>query len=67
MIVGTTQAGKGVLLTTLVAQSILRGDTVIILDPKNSSRLADAVRSAAQAVHRDDTIFFTPAATAPSV
>ena len=60
MIVGTTQAGKGVLLTTLVAQSILRGDTVIILDPKNSSRLADAVRSAAQAVHRDDIYFFHP-------
>ena len=39
LIVGTTQAGKGVLLTSLVTQAILRGEAVIVIDPKMSSRL----------------------------
>ena len=39
LLVGTTQAGKGVMLTSLIAQAILRGDAVIVIDPKSSKRL----------------------------
>ena len=46
LIVGTTQAGKGVLLTSLVTQAILRGEAVIVIDPKMSSRLKNAVTAA---------------------
>ena len=46
LIVGTTQAGKGVLLTSLVTQAILRGESVIVIDPKMSSRLQNAVTAA---------------------
>lgn len=42
---GTTQAGKGVYLSHLVAQAIARGDAVIVIDPKHSSRLKDTVVS----------------------
>ena len=43
LIVGTTQAGKGVMLTSLVTQAILRGEPVIVIDPKSSKRLRNAV------------------------
>lgn len=39
LLVGTTQAGKGVALANLVAQAIRRGDITIVIDPKNSRRL----------------------------
>lgn len=61
LIVGTTQAGKGVLLTSLVTQAIWRGDTVIVIDPKNSSRLKSAVFAACAHVGRDAPFVFHPA------
>ena len=60
LIVGTTQAGKGVLLTGLVTQAIVRGEAVIVIDPKMSSRLQQAVRAAAQLAGRSEPLFFHP-------
>ena len=60
LIVGTTQAGKGVLLTSLVTQAILRGEAVIVIDPKMSSRLKNAVAAAAKLANRSDPLFFHP-------
>lgn len=60
LIVGTTQAGKGVLLTSLVTQAILRGEAVIVIDPKMSSRLKNAVTAAAKLANRSDPLFFHP-------
>ena len=39
LLVGTTQAGKGVALAHLIVQAVRRGDVVIVVDPKNSHRL----------------------------
>ncbi len=60
LIVGTTQAGKGVLLSSLVTQAVWRGDTVIIIDPKNSSRLKNAVARACEAAGRSLPYVFDP-------
>lgn len=60
LIVGTTQAGKGVLLTSLVTQAILRGEAVIVIDPKMSSRLKNAVTAVAKLANRSDPLFFHP-------
>ena len=61
LIVGTTQAGKGVLLTSLITESVLRGDTVIVLDPKNSGRLKDALFKAAALAGREAPLVLDPA------
>ena len=58
---GTTQAGKGVYLSHLVAQAIARGDVVIVIDPKHSSRLKDNILHACRACGRDDPLTFHPA------
>lgn len=60
LIVGTTQAGKGVLMNVLVTQSIARGDTVVVLDPKNSRRLRDAVETACRLAGRPAPYTFHP-------
>lgn len=58
---GTTQAGKGVYLSHLVAQAIARGDVVIIIDPKHSSRLKDNILHACRASGRKNPLTFHPA------
>lgn len=58
---GTTQAGKGVYLSHLVAQAIARGDVVIVIDPKHSSRLKDNILHACRASGRKDPLTFHPA------
>lgn len=60
-IVGTTQAGKGVMLTNLVRQAILRGDPVVVIDPKSSKRLRNAVFAACRAAGRAKPREFHPA------
>lgn len=60
-IVGTTQAGKGVMLTNLVRQAILRGEPVIVIDPKSSKRLRNAVFAACRAAGRPAPREFHPA------
>lgn len=62
VIVGTTQSGKGVMLGNLLTQAIKRGDVVICLDPKNSSRLKRIVMRACRDYRAPDTfIWFHPA------
>ncbi len=62
LLVGTTQAGKGVALAALVTQAIRRGDVVILIDPKNSRRLKRAAIRACQDYRESDTFLeFHPA------
>lgn len=62
LLVGTTQAGKGVALATLVVQAIRRGDVVIVIDPKNSHRLKRVVQWACRRYRAPDTYLeFHPA------
>lgn len=62
LVAGTTQAGKGVMLSWLITQAVRRGDVVIILDPKNSKRLRNIVESACRAYRDADTfLWFHPA------
>lgn len=59
---GTTQSGKGVVMSHLACQAVYRGDVVIVLDPKNSHRLKDNVRFACQKARAPDTFLeFHPA------
>lgn len=60
-IVGTTQSGKGIVLTTLIRRAIVRGETVIVIDPKSSKRLRGAILHAAKEVGRDPVSEFHPA------
>lgn len=60
-ICGTTQAGKGVYLTQLVSQAVLRGDVVIVIDPKHSPRLKNSLLRACQAADRPVPLTFHPA------
>jgi conjugal transfer pilus assembly protein TraD len=61
-IVGTTQSGKGVVLSNLIVQAIYRGDVVIIFDPKNSNRLKNNVMRACRDVREPDAFLeFHPA------
>ncbi len=60
LILGTTQSGKGVLLTSLIAQAIYRGDVVIVLDPKNSKRLKTNVVKACEDAGRRPPLEFHP-------
>lgn len=67
LIVGTTQSGKGVVLGGLVSQAILRGDCVIVIDPKFSTRLWRAVQGACRAAGRPQPLLFHPAKPDESV
>ena len=62
LLVGTTQAGKGVALANLITQAVHRGDVVIVIDPKNSHRLKRVVRWACERYREADTFLeFHPA------
>jgi conjugal transfer pilus assembly protein TraD len=62
LIVGTTQSGKGVVLSNLIPQAIYRGDVVLIYDPKNSVRLkANVMRACTEAREADTFLEFHPA------
>ena len=61
LIVGTTQSGKGVLLTLLISQAIFRGETVLVIDPKNSPRTLLALQKAAELASRPPPLVFHPA------
>lgn len=49
------------MLTNLVSQAILRGDAVIVIDPKSSKRLRSAVIGACRAAGRPEPLEFHPA------
>jgi conjugal transfer pilus assembly protein TraD len=62
VLVGTTQAGKGVALGTLITQAIRRQDVVIVIDPKNSKRLKRIAMRACEDYRNPDTfLWFHPA------
>jgi len=62
LLVGTTQAGKGVALGNLITQAVRRGDVVIVIDPKNSRRLKRVVERACADYREPDTFLeFHPA------
>jgi len=61
LLVGTTQSGKGVALSSLISQAVYRGDPIIILDPKNSQRLKNNVIRACQDAGRRPPLEFHPA------
>lgn len=62
LLVGTTQAGKGVALATLITQAVRGQDVVIIIDPKNSRRLKRIVQRACEDYRQPDTFLeFHPA------
>ena len=67
LIVGTTQAGKGVVLSNLISQAVLRGDVVIVIDPKFSMRLYRAVCEAAKAAGRRTPFLLHPSKPKESV
>ena len=67
LLVGTTQCGKGVMMNVLVTQAILRGDAVVVIDPKNSPRLKSAVRGACRLAGREPPYMFHPGGGASGV
>lgn len=66
--VGTTGAGKTRLFDILVTQAILRGESVIIIDPKGDRELRDNARRACRSVGKEDQFLcFHPAFPRESV
>ena len=60
LIVGTTQSGKGVLLTLLISEAIFRGEPVLIIDPKNSPRTLAALQRATDLAGHAPPLVFHP-------
>ena len=62
LIVGTTGAGKTRLLDLLVTQAVLRGEAVVIIDPKGDQDLQESARLAcAQSGQPERFVSFHPA------
>jgi len=62
LIVGTTGAGKTRAFETLITQAVLRGEPVIVLDPKGDKELCETMRRAyAHAGHPEKFVYFHPA------
>jgi conjugal transfer pilus assembly protein TraD len=62
LVVGTTGAGKTRLFDLLVTQAVLRGEAVVIIDPKGDQDLRrTAERACALGGHPDRFVYFHPA------
>ena len=62
LIVGTTRVGKTRLLDLLITQAIVRGEPVIIIDPKGDHGLAENARRVCQALGQPEKfVYFHPA------
>lgn len=62
LIIGTTGAGKTRLFDLLISQCILRGEAVIIIDPKGDKELAENAKRACVAMGQEERfVFFNPA------
>lgn len=62
LVVGTTGAGKTRLFDLMVSQAILRGECVIIIDPKGDKELRDNAKRACEAMGRPELfVNFHPA------
>ena len=55
LIFGTTGAGKTRMLDLLVSQAVMRGDTVIVLDPKGDASLRNNIEKACELTERKDS------------
>lgn len=72
LIVGTTGAGKTRLFDLLVMQAVMRGDTVIVIDPKGDKEMRERTEYACQLAcelsgRANGFRFFHPAFTSQSV
>ncbi len=68
LIVGTTGAGKTRAFDVLVTQAVLRGEAVIIIDPKGDKDLMASAKRACQLAQRPDRfVYFHPAFPEDSV
>ena len=68
LIVGTTGSGKTRMFETLIVQAVLRGETVIILDPKGDKGLCEAAENACKIAGRPESFkYFHPAFPEKSV
>ncbi|MGB5734946.1 MAG: DUF87 domain-containing protein, partial [Thiohalocapsa sp.] len=54
LVVGTTGAGKTRLFDLLITQAVLRGEAVLVIDPKGDRELRDNARRACQLAGRPD-------------
>lgn len=62
LIVGSTGVGKTRLFDILIAQAILRGEPVVIIDPKGDHELAQNARRVCEAMGQPERfIYFNPA------
>jgi len=62
LIPGTTGSGKSVLFRLLIAQCILRNETVIVIDPKGDAGLEQTCEQTCKSVGREDVYnYFHPA------
>ncbi|MGN0909243.1 MAG: type IV secretion system DNA-binding domain-containing protein, partial [Succinivibrio sp.] len=57
LIFGTTGAGKTRLFDLLISQAVMRGECVIVLDPKGDRDLKDRIMQAASACGREGEVF----------
>lgn len=68
LIVGTTGSGKTRTFETLITQAVLRGETVIIIDPKGDRDMCETARRACRISGREDKfLYFHPAFPEDSV
>lgn len=68
LVVGTTGAGKTRLLDQLVSQAVLRGEAVIVVDPKGDRALCEALQRACAALGEPERFrYFHPAFPGASV
>ncbi|MCU1136939.1 MULTISPECIES: conjugative transfer system coupling protein TraD [Stenotrophomonas] len=68
LIVGTTGAGKTRTFDSLIAQTIARGMSVLIIDPKGDKEMCESARMACVELGRpDDFVYFHPAHPEKSV
>ncbi|MCV5153346.1 DUF853 family protein, partial [Escherichia coli] len=62
LIVGTTGSGKTRMFDILISQAILRGEAVIIIDPKGDKEMRDNARRACEAMGQPERfVSFHPA------
>ncbi|MFC6674116.1 conjugative transfer system coupling protein TraD [Marinobacterium aestuariivivens] len=68
LIAGTTGAGKTRMFDILISQAILRGESVIIIDPKGDKEMRDNARRACEAIGEPERfVSFHPAFPEESV
>lgn len=68
IVFGTTGSGKTRMMETMIFQSVMRGEVVIIIDPKGDRELREITRNACIAAGRPDAfLFFHPAFPATSI